>query len=138
MFETIVMVLIGSGVVGLLVLSLLHTMQNTDIIQNTENILTLLRVGNDRLAIIERATLQTNTVLMADIMGNGNQDGTPKLIGPTNIVSTLEELIQKIVNDPNYLKKNQDEVDKLKNLFETPDEPDDDDFPPEPWQRGGK
>jgi len=92
-------------------------------------VLTLARINNNRAEILERQMVLIHSMLTMGWNNQGSED-TPD---PRQGVTSLEDLIQRITDDPTFQKRNPEEIERLRNLFEHPDDDEPDNN--EPWKR---
>ena len=55
-----------------------------------------------------------------------------------HVAPSMDKLIEKLKNDPNYSEMNDSDMDELRRLFEDNTDDDDEDEPKEPWKGEGK
>ena len=137
MTTTTIIVLIAIGVLGisLLAVNLFFTTFNfisqQSLMQTLKDVSLMNRITLDSLTFLERVAVNINAVqnqMLAGMMaaGGADEDGSEspkKLFGTTDgkiTASSPEELVQKIMDDPEYKKLiDSSEVNMLRNLFET-------------------
>jgi hypothetical protein len=112
------------------------------ITRDMRDILTFTKVNTGRLAGMEKLAVSSYSMQTGMLASHAIRPpspysgiGDPAAGGSTEIfqtedgrhsASSLEELMHKIANDPNYKSVSPDDIDKLKRLFESSTEDDDD------------
>jgi len=132
MFMTFMMSLIKDVVSIKLLITQLHTATSTLASRSINQELMINKLGQGFSEFVNLATSMIDKVEMA-VMGGGSMLGGGRIYRTTDgkfTATSLDELMNKIKNsgkEEDYTPLTQDDMDKLRNLFEQSDEDEDED-----------
>lgn len=118
------------------------------LITEMSTIIKTMYVSVNKIEQMSQATMQASENFV-DALGEATADiekqqGTQGFLqvfrtqDGKHIAPSMDKLIEKLKNDPNYRQMNDSDMDELRRLFEDNADDDDEDEPKEPWKGEGK